>query len=241
MAIAKVYRATVSKDLAIAGSNEDSYCLRLREEMPRAAVFDGASESFAARKWSRFLAEEWGRAPSRDWSWVERAQSRYARSIANLQLTWAQEAAAQRGSFSTIAYVQLDSEWLVFSAVGDSSIFLISDNSIRFSYPFTEESQFTSAPRALSSNPLDNRKNRENLLEGIGQVRFKDFNTTHILLATDAISAWLLTNDLEEKKTRLKQLMSCKTSQDFKELVVAERATRAMKIDDCTSVVMEVF
>jgi hypothetical protein len=240
MAIAKVYRATVSKDLAIAGSNEDSYCLRLREAMPRAAVFDGASESFAARKWSRFLSEEWGRAPSRDWSWIERAQSRYARSIANLQLTWAQEAAAERGSFSTVAYFQLDSEWLVFSAVGDSSIFLISDDSIHFSYPFIEESQFTSAPKALSSNPLDNRRNRENLLEGMGQIRYKDFNTKHVLLATDAISAWLLIDDVEERKIRLEKLMSCKTSQNFKELVVAERASRAMKIDDCTAVVVEV-
>lgn len=239
MTIAKVYRATVSKDIGIPGSNEDTYCLRLRETNPRAAVFDGASESFAARKWSRQLAEEWGRPPTRDWSWVEKAQERYTKNISNMELSWAQEAAVQRGSYSTIAYILFDDNWLEFSAVGDSNIFLISGASVRFSYPYVFESQFTSAPTALSSNLIDKRQNIENLLTGMSRIQFKALETSHILLATDAISAWLLNQDEELRIERLRELMSCSTVNDFKDLVIKERATHAMKIDDSTVVLLE--
>jgi len=240
MRIAAVFRATVSKDLHIEGSNEDTYCLRLKEEKPRAAVFDGASESFAARKWSRYLADEWGKPPTRDWSWVERAQMRYAKNISTLKLSWAQEAAVQRGSYSTIAYVEFEEDWLFFSAVGDSNIFLISNNEVRFSYPYIQESQFTSAPNALSSNPIDLRKNRENLLSGLDRIRYKSLETNQVLLATDAVSAWLLNEDTEVRSARLKSLLQCSHLDEFKSLVERERATHAMKIDDSTVVILEV-
>lgn len=240
MRIAAVFRATISKDPQIEGSNEDTYCLRLKEDKPRAAIFDGASESFAARKWSRYLADEWGKTQTRDWSWVERAQVRYERNISTLQLSWAQEAAMERGSYSTIAYVQFEEEWLYFSAVGDSNFFLLSDNEIRFSYPYVQESQFTSAPNALSSNPLDLRKNRESLLLGLNRIRYKSLNTSRVILATDAISAWLLNEDFQLRHARLKSLLQCSNLEDFKTLVLQEREIHAMKIDDSTVVILEV-
>jgi hypothetical protein len=240
MRIAAVFRATISKDLDIEGSNEDTYCLRLNEEKPRAAVFDGASESFAARKWSRYLSNEWGKTPTLDWSWVERAQKRYARNISTLQLSWAQEAAMQRGSYSTIAYVQFEKDWLFFSAVGDSNIFLISNDEIRFSYPYVKESQFTSAPNALSSNPLDLRRNRENLLLGLDRIRYRSMETRHVILATDAVSAWLLNEDNNLRSARLKSILRCSSLFDFKSLIVQERKTHAMKMDDSTLVILEV-
>jgi hypothetical protein len=240
MRIAAVFRASISKDLHIEGSNEDTYCLRLKEEIPRAAIFDGASESFAARKWSRYLADEWGKTPTRDWSWVERAQKRYARNISTLQLSWAQEAAVQRGSYSTVAYVQFEKDWLFFSAVGDSNIFLISNNKILFSYPYVRESQFTSAPNALSSNPIDLRGNRENLLLGLDRIRYRSMETSHVILATDAISAWLLNEDNDLRGARLNSLFECSTLSKFKSLVEQERATHTMKIDDSTVVILGV-
>lgn len=240
MRIAAMFRATISKDLQIEGSNEDTYCLRLKEERPRAAVFDGASESFAARRWARYLADEWGKTPTRDWSWVERAQERYTRNISTLELSWAQEAAMQRGSYSTIAYVQFEEDWLFFSAVGDSNIFLLSNDEIRFSYPYVQESQFTSAPNALSSNPIDLRRNRENLLSGLDRIRYKSLEISHVILATDAVSAWLLNEDDEIRSARRNSLLSCSNLDEFKSLVELERANHSMKIDDSTVVVLEI-
>jgi len=240
MQIAAMFRATISKDLLIEGSNEDTYCLRLNEEIPRAAIFDGASESFAARKWARYLADEWGKPPTQDWSWIEKAQTRYARNVSARQLSWAQEAAIQRGSYSTIAYVQFEKDWLLFSAVGDSNIFLLSEYQICFSYPYITENQFTSAPNALSSNPIDLRKNREQLLMGLGRINYKSLKTSHVMLATDAISAWLLNDNNDVRIARLKTLLQCSGRVDFRSLVEQERASHAMKIDDSTVVILKV-
>jgi len=238
MPVSKVLKATISKDVAIEGSNEDSACLRLNASIPRAAVFDGASESYAARKWSNLVAEEWGRRHDKDWGWIDRAQARYARNSNKSALSWAQEVASDRGSFATVCYVDIEGEWLNFCAVGDSCLFLIDGNEITFSYPYVSETQFTSAPMAVSSR-LDNLKmNKDNLLMGLDRIRFRALGTKQILLATDAVSCWLLANDQEIRAARLVRLLNCKTPVEFQQLVLEERANKNMHVDDSTVVLL---
>ncbi len=238
MPVSKVLRATISKDVAIEGSNEDSTCLRLNASTPRAAVFDGASESYAARKWSNIVAEEWGRRHDKDWGWIDRAQARYARNSNKSGLSWMQEVASDRGSFATVCYVDIEGEWLNFCAVGDSCMFLIDGNEITFSYPYVSETQFTSAPMAVSSR-LDNLKmNKDNLLMGLDRIRFRALGIKQILLATDAVSCWLLADDKEIRATRLAQLLNCKTPDEFKQLVLEERTNKNMHVDDSTVVLL---
>jgi len=238
MQVSKVLKATISKDVAIEGSNEDSSCLRLNASIPRAAVFDGASESYAARKWSNLVAEEWGRSHDKDWGWIDRAQARYERSSNKSGLSWAQEVASDRGSFATVCYVDIEGDWLNFCAVGDSCLFLIDGEEIIFSYPYVSETQFTSAPMALSSR-IDNMKmNKDNLHMGMDRIRFRAVGTKQVLLATDAVSCWLLADDKEIRAIRLGQLLNCRTPGEFKKLVLTERASKNMHVDDSTVVLL---
>ena len=238
MLVSKILKATISKDVAIAGSNEDSYCLRLNAPVPRAAVFDGASESYAARKWSKLVAEEWGRKHDKDWGWIERAQIRYARDSQSTGLSWAQEVASDRGSFATVCYVDIEGDWLNFCAVGDSCMFLLDDKEITFSYPYISETQFTSAPIAVSSKPENLKTNKDNLLMGMDRLRFRALGTKQILLATDAVSCWLLQDDQEIRATRLNQLLNCNSPLEFQKLVIEERANKNMHVDDSTVVLL---
>ena len=238
MAVSKVLRATISKDVAIDGSNEDSYCLRLNAPVPRVAVFDGASESYAARKWSKLVAEEWGRKHDKDWGWIDRAQTRYERNSNKTGLSWAQEVASDRGSFATVCYVDIEEDWLNFCAVGDSCLFLIDDKEITFSYPYVSETQFTSAPLAVSSRPDNLKMNKDNLLMGMDRLRFRALGTKQILLATDAVSCWLLADNQQIRAGRLAQLLNCKNPFEFQQLVVEERTNKNMHIDDSTVVLL---
>ena len=238
MAVSKVLRATISKDVAIDGSNEDSYCLRLNAPVPRVAVFDGASESYAARKWSKLVAEEWGRMHDKDWGWIDRAQTRYERNSNKTGLSWAQEVASDRGSFATVCYVDIEEDWLNFCAVGDSCLFLIDDKEITFSYPYVSETQFTSAPLAVSSRPDNLKMNKDNLLMGMDRLRFRASGTKQILLATDAVSCWLLADNQQIRAGRLAQLLNCKTPLEFQQLVVEERTNKNMHVDDSTVVLL---
>lgn len=239
MRLTKILKATISKDPSIEGSNEDSVVLRLRGDVQRAAVFDGASESFAARKWSRILADEWGRGSEVSPIWLENAQLRYKEQLSGLNLSWAQEAAMERGSFSTIASVEVRDRILDLCIVGDSSIFFIDSWGLKASYPFQSESQFTSAPTALSSREDFGRQNRDSLHSGRRKCPFVDAKGGRmVLLATDAVSCWLLSDDILLHLQRLHQLLSCKTSNEFRQLVIEERKTNAMKIDDSTIVLL---
>lgn len=238
MAVSKVLRATISKDVAIDGSNEDSYCLRLNAPVPRVAVFDGASESYAARKWSKLVAEEWGRKHDKDWGWIDRAQTRYEKNSNKTGLSWAQEVASDRGSFATVCYVDIEEDWLNFCAVGDSCLFLIDDKEITFSYPYVSETQFTSAPLAVSSRPDNLKMNKDNLLMGMDRLRFRASGTKQILLATDAVSCWLLADNQQIRAGRLAHLLNCKTPLEFQQLVVEERSNKNMHTDDSTVVLL---
>ena len=238
MPVSKVLKATISKDVAIDGSNEDSYCLRLNSSVPRAAVFDGASESYAARKWSKLVAEEWGRKHDKDWGWIDRAQKRYERNSNKAGLSWAQEVASDRGSFATVCYVDIEGDWLNFCAVGDSCMFLLDGEEITFSYPYVSENQFTSAPLAISSRPDNLKMNKDNLHMGMDRLRFRAIGIKQILLATDAVSCWLLADDKVIRARRIAKLLNCKTPHDFQSLVVEERAIKNMHVDDSTVVLL---
>lgn len=241
MRLTKILKATISKDLLIEGSNEDSAVLRLRGDVQRAAVFDGASESFAARKWSRILADEWGHGSEVSPLWLNQAQLRYKEQLDGLSLSWAQEAAMERGSFATIASVEVRNGLLDLCIVGDSSVFFIDSRGLKASYPFQSESQFSSAPTALSSRENSSKHNVDLLHSGRRKSAFVNaIGERKLLLATDAISCWLLSDNILLHLQRLHQLLSCETSVDFQQLVIQERKTNAMKIDDSTIILLRI-
>lgn len=241
MRLTKILKATLSKDPLIDGSNEDVEKLWLREEVQRAAVFDGASESFAARKWTRILADQWRRGNGSSFEWLMQAQRLYKEHVDKIKLSWAQEAAAERGSFATIASVEVVNGKLFMTVVGDSSIFFLDSSGIRASYPFKSETEFSSVPKALSSHP--NAANSCVDLLSDGRKRFEFLfseGEKRILLATDAVSSWLLVDDMSCRTDRLRQILQCATRHDFHDLVRRERSCGAMKVDDSTVLLLGV-
>ena len=117
-------------------------------------------------------------------------------------------------------------------------MFLLDGEEIAFSYPYVSETQFTSAPLAMSSRPDNLKMNKDNLHMGMDRLRFRAIGAKQILLATDAVSCWLLADDKEIRTGRLKQLLSCKTPLEFQELVLGERASKNMHVDDSTVVLL---
>jgi hypothetical protein len=111
--------------------------------------------------------------------------------------------------------VDIEGDWLNFCAVGDSCMFLIDEKEITFSYPYVSETQFTSAPMAVSSRPDNLKMNKDNLHMGMERRRLRALGTNQILLATDAVSCWLLVDDQDIRAVRLGQLLNCKSPFEF--------------------------
>ena len=222
------YALSTAKDPGIQESNEDAWAWD--EVSSRAAILDGATESFAAQRWSGLLAEKW---QSGDENWVGAAQEAYAQAMEGVELTWAQEAAAERGSFATLASVRAVAGGVELEIVGDSCVFLIKGNQIVRSAPFTKEAQFSSAPQALASASILAESNEKAVAQATWRLAINSGTVEEVLLATDAVAAWLLGDDRE---TRLGQLHAVSDADAFRELVHAEREAGRLKADDSTIV-----
>ena len=70
------------------------------------------------------------------------------------------------------------------------------------------------------------------------RVNLERSNVNRVLLATDAISCWLLVDDAELQQDRIHRILACQTLEDFKELVSSERLAGALKVDDSTIAVL---
>lgn len=198
-----------------------------------AAVLDGATESFSAQRWAKLLASRWNEGAA---NWVELATADYEEVVSALDLSWAQEAASSRGSFATLATVRAITGGFHMEIVGDSNIFFISETKME-SFPFTDPAEFTSAPIALESSVRAIEVNQLVVRENSAQIATLS-GLTHVVLATDAVAAWLL--DPDEASSHFHALLEIQSEDDFRSLVHQQRELGSMKTDDSTVLILTV-
>lgn len=224
------FHATASKDPTLPESNEDAWAFD--EAGDGVVMLDGATESFAARRWARLLAGQWATGGA---DWLATAQSLYARAMDGVELSWAQEAAAQRGSFATVAAIRGVDHGLEATCVGDTCVMLVAGERLLASHPITSPAQFTSAPVALPSDPTQLDSARE-LLGGCRVLLPVPAEGLEAWLATDAVAAWLLAGSAQERQSRIRAVRAVASQEEFVRLVADQRAAGLMKTDDSTVV-----
>ncbi|MGL5001484.1 MAG: hypothetical protein ACRDAM_00925, partial [Casimicrobium sp.] len=149
-------------------------------------------------------------------------------------LSWSQQAAYERGSFTTLLGLRLNNHGdddgnAELIAIGDSLAVQIRSGERIASFPFDRAEQFDVAPRLLSTLPAAN--NVLTNADGLLTIR-----TTwplqpddQILLVTDAVGHWLLS-----QPGAVAALLEMKTANEFQELVMAQRQLGRMHLDDST-------
>jgi hypothetical protein len=162
----------------------------------RAAVADGATESSFAKSWAVLLAESYVRSDVTGpefFDGLKPARRLWRRKLAGRPLPWFASEKAEQGAFAAFLGIEIDTEknrWTAL-AVGDCCLVQV-DNvgkgmRVLEAFPLQKSSQFTMSPYLIGS-----RSNGESLTEQIqvrkGSLRDGDM----LLLATDAMAAWLL-------------------------------------------------
>ena len=217
-------------------SNEDAWAIHA--PTGSVAVLDGATESYAARRWAGILAAQWTRTGRVD---VKAAQEEYRQS-STLSHSWAHDDASRRGSFATLAAVIPSAECWHTLIVGDSAVIVVEDNQIVLARPYTTASEFLSTPDALPSAPDLLQAATVSLDAGIEPLLLPlgpDVRPQVIVLATDAVAAWMLDDDITLRPARIDAALACKDVDDWAALVAQERATATMKVDDATIIVVQ--
>lgn len=227
--------ATVPKDLQYPESNEDAYAWD--EDGQRAAVFDGATESFAAQRWVASTRTHW---LSGHPQWIQQAREEYNRDIKELNLSWAQLDAAERGSYTTMVSIESTPMGLRATTIGDSCIFLLEGTEIIACDPYVSHGEFFASPQALSTRTQDNLTAPSADAEIIGDqflISPADVAGRQLLLATDALSQWLM---ITNPQGRLARLLIALEEDDLVALVTKERASGELKTDDTTALLLTV-
>ena len=226
---------TTCKDPLLPDSNEDAWAWV--SQRSAAAVFDGATESFAARRWVGLLKEAWSNEPSID---LATLQHRYAEAIQAMSLSWAQEQAADRGSYTTLASVTPTPGGLQATCIGDSAILLLKDGSITQAYPSMDAADYSSVPDALGSTTDVLDLGEELLRTCTWTIPVNPGDIDTVMLATDACAVWLLDGDEPTRQSRLQAIMDIESDEQWEGLVQDERRAKRMKTDDSTVLVLAV-
>ncbi len=224
------FRATVVKRTE--DPNEDvSGVLPFRG---RYALSDGATESFAPRQWAGEVIQAFLDRPHIDRDWLRHAAARYHRRFDRDAMTWSAQAAFDRGSFATLVGVTLQRRSLLAQvlAIGDSLAVLAEGHQLREAFPYQRPEQFHQRPLLLATQLADNARLLAPgvLAESTVQWRLHGLRQPALLLMTDALGAWLLT----DPGRRLGVLLGLKSPMQFANLIETQRRNGQLRRDDTT-------
>ncbi len=227
------FAATVPKAAETADWNEDHW----EDGADRGVITlcDGASESFDSRSWAESLCRNHLHGSVGLETWVAEATQEYDSLYQAELLSWSKAAALQRGSFSTLLSIKYDqdrSELEVF-AIGDSIVVLCEGGGIRATFPISSASEFEERPLLLSTKASFNSFLTDpSFLTKATRVEAVSGATT-CLMMTDALGHWCLRSQ-ERGDAQWRFLLEVASEQDFRDFVVARRASGELKIDDTT-------
>ena len=194
------------------------------------AVSDGASESFASRRWARILVSRYVRWPVIDEAWLALAIGAYHAGFDRAAMSWSAQASFDRGSFATLLGLRLGRDGVSILGIGDSLVVLDDGAEIRATFPYSEPEQFRSNPLLLST--IHDRNTA--ILGANFTTHWHLDGSSKLFCMTDAIGAWLLTNRPEG----MARLRAIQTRAEFVALVENARADRTMRRDDTTLLVI---
>jgi hypothetical protein len=221
--------ATVAKDVLRQDLNEDANAIG----DTCIAVADGASESFDSKTWAQLIAHSYIQDPHINATWAVQRTADYQEKTDLSALSWAQQAAYERGSFTTLLGIRLleGGHDVQLTAIGDSLALHIRDSLLIASFPFTTPAEFDAPPHLLSTLTSANGFLEEPDWSSKACTAWAVQPSDQILIVTDAVGHWLLSH-LEA----LPSLIAVTKEEEFQQVVKAQRAKGLLRLDDSTLV-----
>ncbi len=219
--------------------SEDS--LAINSERERYSVCDGASDSIFSGWWASCLAGEFVDGDynldngSEYFQMLLNARKKWYSGINWNRLPWNVKNKSIRGSYCTFMGVQLvrdDSLYCNAWAVGDSCFFIDDGKSLQ-SFPVSSPEDFGVHPDLVWSgygHPMNERK------EYVPEYKVKSFkseieNCKRIVLATDALSKYILENGAES----IDRIWENSSSREFFDKL---RSDGSIKNDDLSAIII---
>jgi hypothetical protein len=216
--------------------NEDRACVS--DDGSICAISDGASISFDSGPWAEILARRFVSNQDISKLWIDAAIQEYRSAYDRDAMSWAYQAAFDRGSFATLLGIVCasDGRGVRVFALGDTLLAFTDSGKVVRTLPYVQPDEFDQSPRLISTNPLENNSVDEDTLSDSWRVlTVASHDAPTLLLMTDAIGRWLLE---QPDSDRARQLLEIPDTEAFASFVDRERVEGRMKRDDSTLVVV---
>jgi hypothetical protein len=224
--------------------NEDNFSLPERPGMKKVihfAISDGATESSFSKEWSSLLVSEYNINPfgkNNLRETLSKLSQKWHSKIDEKELPWYAQQKAEMGAFATFLGLKIEKERQCFDviAIGDCCLFLIRGDNLLFSFPASSLKDFSNTPNLLASN----LKYQEDL-NNIVHDHFSEALCPNdiLLLATDAIAAWIF-KQIEDNKKPWHILDKALSKNIFEKWLDSERSGNKMKNDDVTLLIIKI-
>lgn len=234
-----LFQGQIPKDPACPEFNEDA--IQFATDLGRAALSDGASESYDSRTWANLLVERFVCDPALNQDWLANTISDYHACFDVANLSWSKQAAFERGSFATLLGVESFPDLLAVDilSVGDSLAVLLDGDECVDSYPYTRPEDFKQKPELFCTKMSHNSffSNPLFFSQHLKTWRLQERKKPILLCMTDALGEWALRNDIEGTP-KWQALSSITQISQLESIVIPEREGRRMRVDDVTLIVI---
>jgi len=220
--------------------NEDAYAFSL--DLGRVAVSDGATDSYDSKTWAELIVKQFVNNPEVTNDWTSLLLEKYNLEHDHASMSWSKQAAFERGSFASLIGVENcpQHETVDVLAIGDSLAVLLDQTKFVASYPYSLSEEFNQRPELFSTLPRHNHFLDSDCFYSTHHKTWSISDCTRPLLLcmTDALGQWALKN--EESCTPVwEKLYNIRSLDQLKELVAQERASKNMRLDDVTFILID--
>lgn len=205
------------------------------EPLLRFAISDGATEASFSKEWSELLVRAYQEKSFDSICLPETIRSiseTWKSRVDSIELPWYAQQKVENGAFATFLGLTINREENSFEAiaVGDCALFQIRNDELFFSFPVLSVDDFNNTPNLIASNEKYQTDLENNAVYQNGKVEPDDI----IILATDALAAWILKQkDRHPKiKKRLIEQFEKHDKSTFEEWLKRERTSNRIKNDD---------
>ncbi len=189
--------------------NEDAYYPQLVNgssliaDQFSCAMSDGATSSSFSRLWANLLVKESGNSHNLSVDLnqtINAARASWKAALPDNDLPWPTAIKVRQGAFATLMCFHIwqkngasplhtlppDHGWTA-NAVGDTCLFQVVKGKFISTFPFTQAKEFSNTPNLISTNVAYARSKA-------GSLSGKWQRGDHFLIATDALSEWMIRN-----------------------------------------------
>lgn len=218
-------------------------------ELSTFIVADGATQTSFSGLWANYLTKNCSQSKLSEFNFLQavgKAQEEWHQALQDAELPWHAVEKFRLGAFSALAWLEIQYfpvhpvygfTWRAL-AVGDCCLFIARNQEIYLSLPLQDPGDFKNTPILIPSKSERMESIKGKIQTSRGSLIMGD----QLILASDAISSWIMRRSQTDRLELLKMIRSIKNAKNgsgFSYWINGLRKSGELKNDDTSLILIE--